>query len=166
MTKLLDHFKHNLVAYLALFVAMGGTSYAAVNLPAGSVGSKQLRNGVVTNRKLAKGSVGAADLDRNSIAGYVRDWAKITSDGIVFGSRPRAHLANWSEQAGDAGGFVSWGKPIPTACFAEASTGFVGRTSSYASAAVLSAPDKNAGAYVHLSTSGTPVNVVVICPQP
>ncbi len=79
MTKLLNHVKHNAVAYLALFVALGGTSYAAVNLPAGSVGSKQLRNGAVTNKKLAKGSVGAADLDRKTIGGYVRAYAQVAA---------------------------------------------------------------------------------------
>lgn len=43
----------NVVATLALFVALGGASYAAVTLPAGSVGDKQLRNGAITPPKLA-----------------------------------------------------------------------------------------------------------------
>jgi hypothetical protein len=33
------------VALLALFVALRGTSYAAIKLPANSVGSKQLKKG-------------------------------------------------------------------------------------------------------------------------
>ena len=34
MTRILTHVRTNLIAYLALFVAMGGTSYAAFSLPA------------------------------------------------------------------------------------------------------------------------------------
>jgi len=45
----------NVAATLALFVALGGTSYAAFSLPAGSVGTKQLKNGAVTRAKLAHG---------------------------------------------------------------------------------------------------------------
>jgi|SRR5690349_1763937 len=46
----------NAVATVALFVALGGTSYAAITLPAGSVGTKQLKNGAVTKAKLAHGA--------------------------------------------------------------------------------------------------------------
>ena len=38
------HLRSNAVAYLALFVALGGTSYAAVQLPKDSVKSKQVKN--------------------------------------------------------------------------------------------------------------------------
>ena len=44
--------RKNAIAYLALFVALGGTSYAAINLPAGSVGTRQLRAGAVTAVKV------------------------------------------------------------------------------------------------------------------
>lgn len=43
----------NIVATLALFVALGGSSYAALTLPSHSVGTPQLRNGSVTVPKLA-----------------------------------------------------------------------------------------------------------------
>jgi hypothetical protein len=43
----------NVVATLALFVALGGASYAAAVLPAGSVGTAQLKPGAVTPGKLA-----------------------------------------------------------------------------------------------------------------
>jgi hypothetical protein len=51
------HVRGNAVGYIALFVALGGTSYAAVNLPAGSVGSKQLKRAAVTGPKIAKNAV-------------------------------------------------------------------------------------------------------------
>jgi len=44
------------ISVIALFVALGGTSYAAItSLPANSVGTKQLKNGAVTATKLAYG---------------------------------------------------------------------------------------------------------------
>jgi hypothetical protein len=43
----------NVIATLALFVALGGVSYAATQLPANSVGSKQLKKGAVTPVKLS-----------------------------------------------------------------------------------------------------------------
>jgi hypothetical protein len=45
------------IACLALAVALGGTAYAAVTLPAGSVGTKQLKNGAVTKQKIAKKTI-------------------------------------------------------------------------------------------------------------
>ena len=62
MLKTLTFIRHNAIALLALFVALGGTSYAALSLPAGSVGTKQLRNGAVTSRKFAKGAVDRSKL--------------------------------------------------------------------------------------------------------
>lgn len=67
MTRVRKHLSFaNLVACLALFVALGGASYAAVKLPAKSVGTTQLQNGAVTLPKIStsardalRGSVGA-----------------------------------------------------------------------------------------------------------
>jgi hypothetical protein len=42
------------VALIALFVALGGTTYAATSLPENSVGTAQIKNGAVTKEKIAK----------------------------------------------------------------------------------------------------------------
>ena len=47
----------NIVSCLALFVALGGASYAAVALPRNSVGPKQIAAGAVDNSKIKKGSL-------------------------------------------------------------------------------------------------------------
>jgi hypothetical protein len=46
-----------IVACLALFVALGGASYAAVKLKPGSVKTKTLKNGAVKEAKIANGAV-------------------------------------------------------------------------------------------------------------
>jgi hypothetical protein len=40
---LIGYLKRHHIALLALFIALGGTSYAAISLPANSVGAKQLK---------------------------------------------------------------------------------------------------------------------------
>ena len=47
------------VALIALFVALGGTSYAALTLPKDSVGTKQLKDGAVTAAKINSSAAGA-----------------------------------------------------------------------------------------------------------
>jgi len=46
-----------IVACLALFVALGGASYAAVKLKPGSVKTKTIKNGAVKEAKIANGAV-------------------------------------------------------------------------------------------------------------
>ena len=61
MTRLTAHARANLIAYLALFVALGGTSYAAIKLPKNSVGAKQIKRNAVTSAKVKNGSLRAKD---------------------------------------------------------------------------------------------------------
>lgn len=49
------------VALLALVIALGGTSYAAVQLPKNSVGSKQVKNGSVASVDVKDRTLKAAD---------------------------------------------------------------------------------------------------------
>jgi hypothetical protein len=74
MNRILGRIRANAVAYLALFVALGGSSYAAVNLPAGSVGERQIRNH----------SIDPVKLNPKFIAGSVRAWAIVGSGGKVI----------------------------------------------------------------------------------
>jgi hypothetical protein len=58
-----------MVAILALFVALGGTSYAAVTLGKNSVGSKQLKKNSVTAEKIKKDSIPGNRVKSNSLSG-------------------------------------------------------------------------------------------------
>src|SRR4051812_36764296 len=57
----LRYLRRHHVALLALFIALGGTSYAAVRLPAKSVGTKQLKSNAVTSAKVKNSSLKAKD---------------------------------------------------------------------------------------------------------
>jgi hypothetical protein len=108
MRSVMKHLRENAVAYLALFVALGGTSYAAINLPAGSVANKQLRNGSITPVKF----------NRQFISGSLRAWAVVAPDGTVQASagKPTVRVETTTR------GFyiVKWKVPAPTykGCFA------------------------------------------------
>jgi hypothetical protein len=47
----------NVISTLCLFLLLGGGAYAAIKLPANSVGSKQLKDGSVTGAKVKSGSL-------------------------------------------------------------------------------------------------------------
>ena len=55
------------MASVAVFLALGGASYAAVSLPRDSVGTQQLREHAVTHNKLAVGSVDTRQLRDRSV---------------------------------------------------------------------------------------------------
>ena len=60
MSRLLGHSPAMVVALLALFVALAGTSYAAIKLPANSVGTKTIKNGAIHRVDLAANAVDSA----------------------------------------------------------------------------------------------------------
>lgn len=65
------HVRQQFVGYIALFVALGGVSYAAVALPKNSVGTKQI----------AKGAVKKADLGNNAVtSAKVKDGSLLLAD--------------------------------------------------------------------------------------
>jgi hypothetical protein len=62
----------NVMATVAVFVALGGTSYAAITLPRNSVGSNQLKRNSVTSSDVKDRSLGVRDLSlaaRTSLRG-------------------------------------------------------------------------------------------------
>jgi hypothetical protein len=66
MTRVLNHIRNNLVGYIALFVALGGTSYAAM-----TISGSQIRNR----------SIDSVKLNPRSVAASVRAWVIVASDG-------------------------------------------------------------------------------------
>ena len=52
----------NVMSTVAVFIALGGTSYAVTKLPKGAVGERELKRNAVTGDKVKDGSLSAADL--------------------------------------------------------------------------------------------------------
>lgn len=69
--RIVGYLRQHHVALLALFVALGGTSYAVTSLPRGSVGSAQLRSGSVTGSKIARGAVTDSKVKAGSLSARV-----------------------------------------------------------------------------------------------
>jgi hypothetical protein len=131
--KTLTFIRHNAIALLALFVALGGTSYAALNIPAGSIGTSELHNGAVTNKKLANASVTPAKFDGRAIGGSVRHWAHVSQLGQILGGGKGARASGGPIYQ------VSWGDRFSSRC------------------AALVTPAGNAGASPIADTTGVAV---------
>jgi len=71
----------NVMATIAVFIALGGASYAALKLPKNSVGTKQIKNNAVSTAKIKNGAVAGAKIENNAIT-----TAKI-ADGAVSGAK-------------------------------------------------------------------------------
>jgi len=58
-----------IISVIALFVALGGASYAAIKIPRNSVGSAQIKKNAVTSAKIKKNAVTSAKVkDRSLLA--------------------------------------------------------------------------------------------------
>jgi hypothetical protein len=76
LRRLRAHFRQQLVAYLALFVALGGTTYAAA-----TIGASNIKNDAVRSRHIKDGQVKNADLGTNSVGtGKVIDGSLLKQD--------------------------------------------------------------------------------------
>ena len=95
MNRLITHLRANLVGWVALFVALGGTGYAAISIPRNSVGAAQIRNHSITPVKFNPSAIG----------GSVRAWAIISANGQVFASsgKPRSASRAIRARTGSSG---------------------------------------------------------------
>jgi len=56
-----------IISCVSLFIAMGGTSYAVIHLPANSVNTRQIKNGAVNAGKLHANSVNGSKVKNGSL---------------------------------------------------------------------------------------------------
>jgi hypothetical protein len=70
------------VACIALVMALGGTGYAALNIPASSVGTAQLKPNAVTSAKVKNGALTKGDLAPNAVSAA----APLRSGEVVTGA--------------------------------------------------------------------------------
>jgi hypothetical protein len=67
----------NVTSCLALFIALGGASYAATQLPKNSVGAKQLNKNAVTTAKVKKEAITAAKVKKGTLTGKQINLSKL-----------------------------------------------------------------------------------------
>jgi hypothetical protein len=67
----------NVMATIAVFIALGGVSYAASSLSKNSVGTPQLRSGAVTGAKIKNGAVTTAKLANGAVTGPKLDLSSL-----------------------------------------------------------------------------------------
>jgi hypothetical protein len=70
----------NVMATVAVFVALGGTSYAVATLPRNSVGPKQIRSNAVGSSELRSRSVRSSDVRDRSLR--LRDLSRAARDSL------------------------------------------------------------------------------------
>jgi hypothetical protein len=92
------------VAYIALFVALGGSAYAVKQLPKNSVGPKQLRKNAVTKKKVRKNAISTPKIVNNAVTG-----AKVKES--TLGTVPTANTANLANSLPPSEGWHEVGAP-------------------------------------------------------
>jgi hypothetical protein len=71
-----SHLRHNVVAYVALFLALGGVGYAAA-----TIGTKDIKNGAVTKKKIHNRAVTKKKLAKN--VGLVQGNGKLFTNSVT-----------------------------------------------------------------------------------
>jgi hypothetical protein len=153
MSRLIQHIRSNSVAYAALFVALGGTSVAAVD---------------ISNHSLEP-----VKLNPSLFGGYVREWASVAASGRVVAAsdRPTVEL-----QVGLVGDYViTWHTKPTSRCTAVATVDARGSGNGQAEAgyAIQSETSGSTGAGTVVHTYGTtgqpeslPFDVALLCATP
>jgi hypothetical protein len=160
VNRLITYLKHNALGAIALFIALGGTSYAAVAIPRDSVGSRQLRTGAVTSTKIHSGAVTPGKLSSAGFGGRILYFAEIENNGVVETSDPRAvKTEDWTLNSG--GGEVVFPHRIPKGCFPLA-TGGTEPTGAGTSPIVGSQISNSTMVQVRVS-GVSPVTLAIVC---
>jgi hypothetical protein len=130
------------ISLIALFVALGGASYAAVSLPNNSVGTAQIKNNAVNYKKIATHTIGLQRIDATKV--QVR----------VSGTCKNASAINTVAQ----GGKVTCQSTLPTEFGASSDSTSVGTTAATVVSKILPAGNYllTAVPYATINPSNTP----------
>jgi len=149
----------NVVATLALFIALGGSSYAALKLPRNSVGSAQIRSGAVHSSDVADGSLSAKDLSASARSGQVF-FAHVSAAGKA--DRGNATFAS----PGGTGHYEVGFSQSPAACAWTATLGTIDDTESPAGRITVHQDGDHVGVQTFDSAgnpAALPFDVIMAC---
>ncbi len=131
----------NVTATLALFIALGGSSYAALSLPRNSVGTQQLRAGAVRSTDVKNRSLQVSDLSTRARASLAGRQGPAGPPGPA-GAAAARHFAAVSASGGLLrGNATSGGNAGGTGTYV---VGFAERVSSCVYSATVGTTDGNA----------------------
>jgi hypothetical protein len=140
---------------IALLVALGGTSYAAITLPKNSVGTKQLKKNAVTSPKIKNGAVTAAKINTkgltvpNALHATSADNATNATNATNAANATHANSATQADNATTLGG-------LGVASFLPSSRLLTGSASANAAAGTEIFADSSVGVDVQVGTAGSP----------
>ena len=121
MRALLARFTYaNVVASTALFIALGGAGYAAVQLPQNSVTTRAIEKGAVTGDRLADNAVTSAKVRAGSLVGTDLDMKRL---GTVPAARVAGGIAKVTYKLATASGPGYSGSGTLPSAFATARCG-------------------------------------------
>jgi len=104
--RVVEHARSNAIAYAALCLstlALAGGAYAAMSLPANSVGARQIRNH----------SIDPVKWNPRTIGGSVHHWAQVDAQGKIVSSSSRAKDNGIPP---DGGYLISWSDTFSARC--------------------------------------------------
>ena len=113
----------NVMATIAVFMALGGGAYAAFKLPKNSVGTKQLKNAAVTTKKIKNGAVTKSKINTSGLT------VPNASNANNLGGRPASAYAAVAQPAYIAptlnSGYTNFGSGDTTVGYMKDTLGFV-----------------------------------------
>ena len=142
----------NVMATIAVFIALGGGTYAATHLGKNSVGAKQLRNDAVNGAKVQDGSLTGADVNASTL-GKVPNASRADTAGTATTADSSKDIASASVAADGT---------------VRASHGVTGVSLAGGGSYCFDLPFKPAGGAVTLdySDAGFPVAFMTLTPSP
>ena len=148
------HFTYaNVMATIAVFIALGGASYAATQLPKKSVGTKQIKNNAVTTAKIKDGAVTQSKLAPGALGTATTGQVSQAEHANSADSAVHANDATRANDAGTLGG-------LPPSAFAPASSVVSGVASTSAKNVILTVPNAFRMETMTSNTTKVIVNVI------
>lgn len=177
MSRLIHHANKHSIGYLALvcsLLALGGASYAAVNIPNHSIGTNKIKNGAVGEKQLKNKSIDPVKWDPTFVTSFVRRWANVDATGKYLSGAPHGSS---TQQSGHPGVYeLTWGDAFKSFCApivsvdATISTGSTTPGTGFANASILTQSNNATAVFVHTyNQHGNPTNepfsIAIICPK-
>lgn len=180
MSRLHEHISYaNVMATLAVFIALGGSAYAVAQLPRNSVGAAQIKRNAVGTSELRNRAVRLSDISvraRRSLRGAKGDPGPAGPPGVTYhaavnsgGTAVRGNATGFTHQGGSGLYTLAFGRDVST-CQATATLAAVqnGPTLEQPTPGRVTVATSGANLVVRTfdvdgSVKDQPFNVIVVC---